>query len=71
MKAQRFDEFHKYGYHFAGKLVVVDYTADVMSDQRFGSGLSELDKAKKLVADLGYNVVCVLLDIPEYVVEIS
>ena len=71
MEAKRYDEFHKYGCHFTGKLVVVDYTAEVMANQQFGRGLPELDEAKKLVAERGYNVQRVLLDIPEYVVEVA
>ena len=71
MQAKRFDEFHKYGCHFTGKLVVVDYTAEVMANTQFNRGLPELDDAEKLVKDRGYKVVRVLLAIPEYVVEIE
>ena len=71
MNAKRCDEFHKYGCHFYGKLVVVDYTKEVLDNQQFGRGLPELDEAKELVKELGYNVQRVLLDIPEYVVEVS
>lgn len=75
MDAKRVDKFHKYGRHFYGKLVVVDYTAEVMvepcSIHNFGRGLPELDQAKRLVAERGYKIKRVLLDIPEYVVEIE
>jgi hypothetical protein len=76
MQPKRFDEYHKYGCHFYGKLVVVDYTDDLMNDPKsgtFGIGLTHdyLDKAEKLVAEKYGKPVKVLLSIPEYVVEIS
>jgi hypothetical protein len=75
MEAKRFDEFHKYGCHFYGKLVVVDYTKETTAipctPLNFGRGNPELDKARKMVHDKGYKVIEVLLDIPEYVVRIE
>lgn len=51
MQAKRVDEFHKHGCHFYGKLVVVDYTAEVMAEpcsiHNFGRGLPELDQANR------------------------
>ena len=51
MKTQRYEEFHKYGCHFYGKLVVVDYTKEVLAkgsnEFNFGRGLPELEQAKK------------------------
>ena len=37
MKAVRVDEFHKYGCHFHGHLVVVDYTEDLKNDPKMGT----------------------------------
>lgn len=76
MKAERFDEYHKHGCHFYGKLLVVDYWEDLQKDPKWGTFHVELtldyvEKAKALVQDSGYKVVRVLLGIPEYVVEIE
>jgi hypothetical protein len=76
MEAKRFDEFHKHGCNFSGKLVVVDYLADMEKDPRWGTynaGLTfdYLAKAKQLVKDKGYDVVLELLSIPEYVVMVK
>jgi hypothetical protein len=75
MKAQRFDEYHKHGCNFYGKLVVIDYSEDVRNDPNWGKFGAEvtfdyLAKAKALIQERQYNVVRVLLAIPDYVVEI-
>lgn len=76
MKAERFDEYHKHGCHFYGKLVVVDYMPDMKNDPqwgRFGAGVTfdYIEKAKKFIEEAGYKVIKVRLAIPEYVVEIE
>ncbi len=76
MEAKRFDEYHKNGCNFYGALVVVDCSQDMQNDPnwgKFGAGVSidYLVKARKLVADRGYNVVRELLSMPELVVEIK
>lgn len=71
MQAKRADEFHKYGCHFYGRLVIVDYTEEVRANNTFNRGLPELDEAKKLVAERQYKIKRVLLDVPEYVVEVE
>lgn len=71
MELTRTNSFNKYGCHFTGNLVVVDYTKDVLENSRFGRGLPELSEAKELVRDSGLTVIRVLLDIPEYVVEVA
>ena len=76
MKAERFDEFHRFGCHFYGNLVVVDYQDDMKADKQWGTfaaGLS-LDyyaKAKKLIEERQYKVVRELLGMPILVVEIE
>ena len=75
MKTQRIDEFHKYGSHFFGRLVVVDYYEDMKDDPQFGSfgaGLTfdYYEKAKRLVAEK-YTVKRELLGIPAYVCEVE
>jgi hypothetical protein len=76
MKAERFDEFHRFGCNFYGKLVVVDYIEDINNDPKMGTfnagvPFDYIDKAKKLVAEHQYKVVRELLDIPVYVVEVE
>lgn len=76
MEAKRFDEYGKSGCSFYGKLVVVSYQDDMQQDPRWGTfnaGLTfdYIEKAKKLIDEKGYNVVRVLLSIPDYVVEIK
>ena len=75
MKTQRVDEFHRYGSHFYGKLVVVDYYDDLRNDPKFGNfgaGLTfdYYEKAKRLVAEK-YTVKRELLGIPAYVCEVE
>jgi len=76
METKRFDEFHKYGCNFYGKLVVVDYTQDIKNDPKMGTwnaGITfdYVERAEKLVIEKGYKVKKILLSIPEYVVEIE
>ena len=76
MKAQRFDEFHKYGENFYGKLVVVDYTEDLKNDPKMGTfnaGVSfdYVEKAAALVKEKYGEPVKVLLSIPEYVCVVA
>jgi len=76
MKIKRVDDFHKYGCSFYGKLVVVDYTEDLKNDPKMetwdaGIAFDYVKKAKLLLQEKGYNVVKVLLFIPEYVVEVD
>ena len=76
MKAQRFDEYHKHGCHFNGKLVVVDYSEDMRNDPQWGKLGAEVTfdymaKAKALVQERYGEAVKVLLSIPDYVVEVA
>jgi hypothetical protein len=76
MKAQRFDEYHKHGCHFNGKLVVVDYSEDMRNDPNWGKFGAEVTfdymaKAKALVQERYGEAVKVLLSIPDYVVEVA
>ena len=76
MKAIRYDEFHKYGCNFNGKLVVVDYTNDIKNDPKVGTWnagvtFDYVERAKNIVKESGYKVIRELLSIPEYVVEVE
>ena len=77
MKTERFDEYHKHGCHFYGKLVVVDYQEEYnnrkLKFNSFGAGdiFEYMEQAKKLVEEKGYKVKRVCLSIPEYVVELQ
>lgn len=76
METKRVKEFHKYGTHFFGNLVVVDYTEDMNNDPKAGtwnSGLTfdYLEKAEALVQETYGKLKKVLLAIPEYVCEIE
>lgn len=75
MKAERFDEYHKYGCNFYGKLVVVDYSRDLKNDPRMGTWNAGVtfdcaERAKALVTEK-YGEHKVLLSIPEYVCEVK
>lgn len=76
METKRFEEYHKHGCNFYGKLVVVEYMEDLRKDPKYGTFGAEITfdymaKAKKMVEEKGYDVKRVLLSIPEYVVEIQ
>lgn len=76
MKAQRFDEYHKHGCHFEGKLVVVDYSGDLKNDPQWGRFNAELSYkymglAAKLIEEKYGQPKRVLLGMPDYVVEIA
>ena len=77
MKTERFDEFHKHGCNFYGKLVVVDYQEEynnrTLKFNSFGAGdiFDYISEAKKIVEERGYKVKKELLSIPEYVVEVE
>jgi hypothetical protein len=70
MEAKRVQVFDKYGCHFEGKLVVVDYTQEVRDRGttvwNWGQGIPEAEQAEKLVRDQ-YTIKEVLLNIPEFV----
>lgn len=75
MKAERFEEYHKHGCNFSGKLVVVDYFEDMQRDPRWGqfnSGVSYeyLKQARALVKER-YGDVKILLDVPELVCRLE
>ena len=76
MQAKRFDEYHKNGCHFFGRLVVVDCSEDMKNDSqwgRFGASVTfdYVEKARKVIEERQYTVVRELLSIPELVVEIE
>jgi hypothetical protein len=76
MEAVRFDEFHKYGCNFYGKLVAVNYIDDMQNDPKWGTWNGGItydycEKAEKLVLEKYGKPVRVLLSIPEYVCEIA
>lgn len=76
MNIQRFEEYHKYGCHFAGKLVVVSYWEEMRADPKWGrfGGQVSLDwmkKAEALVKEKYGDPKRVLLSVPDYVVELA
>ena len=75
MKAERFDEYHKHGCHFYGKLVVVKYQDDMQKDPKWGTfnaGLTwdYLAKARAIVQER-YGETEILLSVPELVVRLK
>ncbi len=76
MKPQRFDEYHKHGCHFFGKLVVVDYSENMEKDPKWkqwnaGVSFKYLERAKAIVSEHYGTPKRVLLEMPDYVVEIE
>ena len=76
MEAKRFDEYHKHGCHFYGKLVVVDYQEDMQNDPKWGTfnaGLTfdYMAKAQALVKERYGDNTTTLLSVPSLVVRIS
>lgn len=76
MIATRVDEYHKYGCHFYGRLVVVEWLDDAKNDKRWGGFGADLtgkytEQAKKLVREKYGEPVRELLHVPEYVVEVK
>jgi hypothetical protein len=76
MKTQRFDEYHKHGCHFDGKLVVVNYYEDMTKDPKWGTFNADLTYkymglAARLVKEKYGEPKRVLLGMPDYVVEVE
>ena len=77
MTADRVDEFHDYGCHFHGKLVVVRCPEQIQRihprSGQFGSMscLDVGDVAMQLIAEKGYDVEEKLLAIPDVVVRVK
>jgi hypothetical protein len=75
MTSQRFDEYHKHGCHFYGKLVVVEYAEDMQKDPNWGKFNANLTfdylaRAQKLVKEK-YGDTQTLLSIPALVVKLA
>ena len=77
MEAEQVDEFHAYGCHFHGKLVVVRCPEKIQRIHPRSGQFGEMscydvaEVAMKLIKNKGYDVVEKLLGIPDVVVRVK
>lgn len=76
MNLQEASEYNKHGCHFRGKLLVVEFTPNVEGDSRMGQSGAQVwhawsERAAELVRAEYGEPKCVLLSIPDYVVELK
>ena len=76
MERKRINEYHKYGCHFHGKLVVISYMDDAKKDNQWGTfnagvSLDYYSKALSLVKETYGENIEVLLGVPELGIRIK